>query len=179
MWEPTLFSFICIMKKILYIDLDGVCANFDKRVLELYPGLNLVSKVDRGDVIDKICESSENFFIELEPIKDSVESILELSSHYEIYFLSTPMYNVPASYTHKRIWLEKHFQDFAKKKLILTHRKDLCIGHFLVDDRTKNGAGEFKGVHIHFGQGNFKTWKEVKDFLIQAVKTKVKIDFNY
>ena len=58
------------------------------------------------------------------------------------------------------------FGDLAKKKLILTHRKDLCIGDYLIDDRLKNGAGEFTGELLHFGPGNdFPHWEKVIDYL--------------
>jgi len=36
----------------------------------------------------------------------------------------------------------------------------------LIDDRTVNGAGEFQGVHIHFGQEKFPNWKSVLDYLL-------------
>lgn len=35
--------------------------------------------------------------------------------------------------------------------MFVTHRKDLLIGDYLIDDRTKNGAGEFSGELLQFG----------------------------
>lgn len=35
--------------------------------------------------------------------------------------------------------------------MFITHRKDLLIGDFLIDDRLKNGAEDFKGELIRFG----------------------------
>ena len=55
----------------------------------------------------------------------------------------------------------------ARKRLILTHRKDLNIGDFLVDDRTKNGAGEFMGELIQFGTEKFPDWNTVKKYLME------------
>ena len=55
--------------------------------------------------------------------------------------------------------------DPAYKRLILTHNKQLNIGDYLIDDRTKNGAGEFTGEHIHFGTEKFPDWKSVLDYL--------------
>lgn len=52
---------------------------------------------------------------------------------------------------HKRLWIEKHFGEIFYKKVIITHRKDLLIGDYLIDDRIANGAGNFKGAHLHFG----------------------------
>ena len=47
----------------------------------------------------------------------------------------------------------------------ISHRKDLLMGDFLIDDRTKNGAAEFKGKHIHFGTDEFPNWNAVETFL--------------
>ena len=35
--------------------------------------------------------------------------------------------------------------------MFTTHRKDLLQGDYLIDDRLKNGAGEFKGTLLRFG----------------------------
>ena len=75
------------------------------------------------------------------------------------------MWSVPNSFIGKRIWIENHFGDKAKKRLILTHRKDLNIGDYLVDDRLKNGAAEFTGTHIHFGTNEFPDWKITYEYL--------------
>ena len=39
------------------------------------------------------------------------------------------------------------------------------MGDYLVDDSTRNGAGEFSGEHIHFGTDKFPDWKSVLDYL--------------
>jgi hypothetical protein len=41
------------------------------------------------------------------------------------------------------------------------------MGEFLVDDRPNNGAAEFKGQWIQFGQSGFESWVEVKNYLIE------------
>jgi len=41
------------------------------------------------------------------------------------------------------------------------------IGDFLIDDRTKYCAVEFKGKHIHFGENeNYPDWSSVLLFLL-------------
>jgi 5'(3')-deoxyribonucleotidase len=35
--------------------------------------------------------------------------------------------------------------------MFVTHRKDLLMGDYLIDDRIKNGAGEFGGELLRFG----------------------------
>ena len=77
------------------------------------------------------------------------------------------MWDVPLSFTGKRIWLEEHFGKVAEKRLILTHRKDLCMGDYLVDDTTRNGAGEFIGTHIHFNTPAYPDWEAVYQYLME------------
>jgi len=50
-----------------------------------------------------------------------------------------------------RQWIERHFGDLFKNKMIITHRKDLLHGDYLIDDREANGAKDFKGELISFG----------------------------
>lgn len=46
------------------------------------------------------------------------------------------------------------------------------MGDFLVDDRTKNGAGLFRGEHIHVGQDPFLDWETVVNYLLPLAKLK-------
>ena len=43
--------------------------------------------------------------------------------------------------------------------------KTLNIGDYLIDDRTKNGAGEFRGELIQFGTETFPDWDSVLNYL--------------
>lgn len=161
-------------KKILYIDMDGVIADFEKGVYEIHPQLenheNFESWEARSKKIDQIVEENLTLFEDLPPMDGAIEAVKDLFNYYEVYFLSTPPWNVPESFGGKRIWLEKHFGELAKKRLILSHRKDLNTGDFLVDDRIKNGVENFKGYHIHFGTSQFPTWGETHEFLIQKAR---------
>lgn len=151
--------------------MDGVVADFDTAINSVIEFDNYHS--DHPDHYDVNSDKIENyvmanptFFDNLPLMPGAKESINILRKHFEIYFLSTPMWKVPGSFSGKRIWVERNFGAWAEKRLILTHRKDLNNGHFLVDDRLKNGSENFKGFHIHFGQPMFPNWGKVTDFLM-------------
>jgi 5'-nucleotidase len=62
--------------------------------------------------------------------------------------------------------MTKHFDEkLVRKKLILSHHKNLLIGDYLIDDRRFNGASEFRGKWIHFGSKAFPNWSSVLNYL--------------
>lgn len=149
---------------IILCDMDGVVANFNKGILDVNPHVDLLdedtNKTGR-DLVDEIVSSDVLFFQKLQPIEGSVEAVKHLMKHFHVYFCSTPMESVPHSFTGKKEWLNEHFGDKAYKNLILTHRKDLCLGRYLIDDRIKNGVDKFTGEHIHYGTEEFPNWDTV------------------
>lgn len=155
-------------KKILYCDLDGVLADFEGTLYNMFPELLQLedSHEIRGKMIDHLCATvGTRIFRNLEPLKNAIAAFEILSEEYATYFLSTPMWGVPDSYTDKRLWIEDHFGELSYKKLILSHNKGLLRGHYLIDDRIKNGVEDFKGVHIHFAKNNTKDWLETLEYL--------------
>lgn len=156
-------------KKILYIDMDGVIADFDGAIKKYLPDLetgdDFPDYESRAVRVEALCIDKPTIFSELQPIPGAIQSVIELSVLFDIYFLSTPMWCVPQSFMCKRLWIEKYFGPVGEKRLILTHRKDLVIGDYLIDDRIRHGAGEFTGYHIHFGKNGFRDWKDVFIYL--------------
>ena len=163
-------------KKILYLDIDGVLANFDKAMDALCSGINAPERRQDHERHKKqvleLCQRNPSVFEELEPIDGALEAVDKLFQLYHIYFLSSPMWFLPASFVGKRLWIENHFGEKAVRRLILTHRKDLCLGDYLVDDRIINGAANFGGTFIHFGSVQFPDWKTTLPFLEKEAKLK-------
>ena len=171
------------MKKILYVDMDETVANFEKRMVELFPFtapiFNEEESYENGVIIEDCMMKSPRMFRDLEPIEGAIDSVKRLSQHFEIYFLSTPFWEVPESFMDKRHWLEEHFGEMCYKRLILSHRKDLNLGAYLVDDRLANGSENFLGEHIHFDTPEFPNWKVVEEYLMQEEKIHGKRIFSF
>lgn len=155
--------------------MDGVLADFGSTLHQLFPHIeSMPDGKEKGDEVDRCCGEKPEIFSMLQPIKDAEKSFKWLCDHYEVYFLSTPMWLVPQSYTDKRLWVERIFGELAKKKLILTHNKGLLMGDYIIDDRIKHGVDNFRGEHIHFGQEGFEHWEDVIRYL--ASKDNLPVD---
>jgi 5'(3')-deoxyribonucleotidase len=146
--------------KIIFIDLDGVVADFEKgRVV--HPMSTVSPYIGRPDKLPGLYEN-------LEPIPNSIESVnqLLLNPDFDVYFLSTAPWDNPEAWMHKRLWVAKYFDEkLIRKRLILSHHKQLLMGDFLIDDRRFNGASEFQGKWIHFGSELFPDWISVLNYL--------------
>ena len=63
------------MKKILYIDMDGVIADFAKGINTINPNLDMsenpIAYQERSDKVDEICEAFPEIFHDLPKIKDA------------------------------------------------------------------------------------------------------------
>lgn len=143
------------MKKIVYIDMDGVCCDFEKA----WP---LVAKPVWIPGQDK--EVPVGFFENLEPIKGCVEAIHKLAEKFDVYILSTPQWSNPNSWSEKHKWVVKHLGEPLFKRLILSHHKRLNKGDYLIDDNVHEG---FEGEHIHFGSSRFPDWESVVEYLLK------------
>lgn len=146
--------------KILYIDLDGVIADFVS-AMDSHPSRNEPPYAKDPDTIPGL-------FRNLEPITGAVKSVKKLfdSDKYEVYILSTAPWNNPSAWTDKRLWIADQFGDQINRRLILTHRKDLVKGDILIDDRPNNGAKNFEGEWIQFGTSQYPDWETVLNHLL-------------
>lgn len=148
--------------------MDGVIADFG-RAIEEHPLLETAPYSNEPDLIPGI-------FKDLPTVEGAIESLQRLVSIslFDVYILTTAPWNNPDSWSHKRLWVEKNLGNMFTKKVIISHHKNLLKGDFLIDDRTANGAGDFEGVHIHFGwdyinnQWNrFPNWKSVMSYFYE------------
>ena len=158
-------------KKILYIDMDGVLVDLETHYKQFF-----VDNPHLEKKFENCPDHIPGIFREPPPIKGAIEAVKKLhnSGKYDMYIATSAPWGNPQSLTDKRFWLEDYFGDLFHKKLFTTHRKDLLIGDYLIDDRLKNGAGDFKGKLLRFGYdwendnkpNDFPTWKNILDYLL-------------
>jgi len=148
-------------RKILYVDLDNTLVDFRS-------GIDGLDATLLGHYQDRLDEAPGIFAL-MRPLPGAIDAYKELAKIFDTFILSTAPWLNPSAWQHKLEWVHEHFGEdkgtVAYKRLILTHRKDLNRGDFLVDDRPNNGAAEFQGEWIQFGSDEFPDWPTVVDYL--------------
>ena len=144
------------MNKRIFIDMDGVISDFEKGAKDeaLKRG---VPKLSRPDLFVD--------YRNLDIIPGAVEAVHTLNRDFDVFIASTPPWTRPEVWGHKKEWLEDYFP-YLKRKLILTHRKDLLIGDILIDDSRFRGQPDFKGDWFWFNKDwEEKNWKACLDWI--------------
>tara|TARA_B100001758_G_scaffold159438_1_gene137448 strand:- start:279 stop:728 length:450 start_codon:yes stop_codon:yes gene_type:complete len=144
--------------KVVYVDMDNVLVDFQS-------GIDSLSDEEREAYKDNI-DNVPGIFLKMQPLGGAIEGYKKLTEHFDVYILSTAPWNNPSAWSDKLLWVQKHLGDIAYKRLILSSNKNLNAGDYLIDDRTANGASDFKGEHIHFLTEKFKNWDDVLNYLI-------------
>jgi 5'(3')-deoxyribonucleotidase len=156
-----------MIKKILYVDMDGVLVDFKS-------GINQLSEKTKLEYENRLDEVPGVFSL-MNPIKNGLEVITELSTYYDIYILSTAPWNNPSAWIDKLLWIQKYLPTIGYKRLIISHHKNLNKGDYLISDGKANGVTKFEGNHIFFGKGEYSDWVKVYKFFLFEIGS-VKID---
>lgn len=158
---PTHFQ-----KPIVYVDMDGTLVDFNGYFL------------DKPEIPAEELDLHPRVFAEAEAMPGAIEALSALAPHYELFILSTAPWNNPSAASQKIAWIKRHFGDGPEsifyKKVILSHKKFLNLGDFLIDDRLHPG---FAGEHLHFGvepDGTpraFPDWQSVQMYLLSRLSS--------
>ena len=109
-------------------------------------------------------------FGKMKPLVGAIDAVHQLNEYYDLFILSTAPWNNPSAWSDKVKWVTEYLDDLFHKRMVVTHRKDLCQGDYLIYDRGKNGTSEFSGEWIEFGSERFPDWQSVLDYLIPSNK---------
>lgn len=137
----------------------------DNVLVDFQSGLDLQSEAVKREYEGRLDEIP-GLFADMRPMPGAIEAVHLLKEHYDMFILSTAPWKNPSAWSDKVKWVTRYFDDVFHKRLILTHRKDLCQGDYLIDDRGKNGTSEFHGEWIQFGSERFPNWDSVLEYLL-------------
>lgn len=145
-------------KKRLFFDMDGVLVDFQS-------GIDKLSEDVKKEYEGRLDEVPGVFAL-MSPMPGAIDAVHKLLEKYDVYILSTAPWKNPSAWSDKVKWVTEHLDDVFHKRMVITHCKHLCEGDYLIDDRGKNGASEFKGEWIQFGSDRFADWKSVLSYLL-------------
>ena len=146
----------------IYIDMDGVISDFEKAAKTTKPlGYKSNPPFPRPDKwVD---------YRNLDIIPGAKEALWYLNDYHDIFIATTPPWDRPEVWGHKKEWIEDHFP-FLKQKMILTHRKDLLIGDILIDDSNYRGQPNFQGEWYWFNKNwNTRNWEACLEWIHKKV----------
>ncbi len=163
-------------RKIVYVDMDNVLVDFDS-ALKLVDRETLLNygRGGRYGSPDKDCyDEIPGLFDNMLPLGPAVDAVAFLAQHFDVYILTTAPWNNPSAWSAKLRWVKKYLDKECRKRLVITHHKELCIGDYLIDDRPDNGAKDFGrltgGEWIQFGSRRFPGWNEVLGYIMGKEK---------
>lgn len=141
------------MRKIVYVDMDGVLCDY-------------IGYCNEHNLNPNDTDNEAGLFFSLKPIAGAIEGFRKLMEYYDVYVLSTAPWENVTALSEKNAWIKEYLPE-AYKRVIYSHNKHLCVGDYLIDDRLKNGSEKFTGELIHFGTDKYPDWDSVLKYLVK------------
>lgn len=160
-------------RSVVFVDIDGVLANFDKYAKE------------HASSPDEDMKRHPLIYREMEPMPGAIAAVHALHEMgFDVRFVTKPPTGIPDAYAAKAEWIMKHFshpENFWVRRLIITADKGI-LGNpedFLVDDRPhKANCIEFGGNFMHFGAPVWPNWEIILHTLDYVAKIR-KLNGNH
>lgn len=97
----------------------------------LFPG----STAEERKKIYETVFSSPGFWLDMNPIEDSIESVERLSKDNKVFILTAPWPSSISCYIEKYYWIKKHFGFIDLANIIYCSDKSLIKSDMLIDDK--------------------------------------------
>lgn len=137
------------MKKIVYLDMDGVLADFDAAITNHVP-----------DPPEMFVPGFFRNLAVMDGAKEGVAALLA-NKNLEVYIGSKATSKATNCATEKMEWIKEHFPALLRHMVLVCDKK-LLRGDVLVDDDIKRWGHKFQGQFIHFDRENpKKSWENV------------------
>lgn len=142
----------------IIVDMDEVLAEFVQKVLNRWNAIN-GTHFTKGDITEWRMENvlgrdvtgrladglidewlgEDGFYLDLEPIPDSIKSLQYLMDHGHDIVIATSIPEVAVhAFDDKRAWMRRYFPKFSMKSFMASSRKGLIQGDILIDDGSHN-----------------------------------------
>lgn len=98
------------------------------------------------------------------PLPSVMKAYRFLLEFYDIYLVAAAPTNDTEYARKMQEWTFENLGVAAYNRLILTNRKDLLYGDYLIDGLDTNGSRDFMSTRIDFGSDTFKTWDDIIEY---------------
>ena len=145
------------MKKIVYIDMDGVLADFSKGIGRPGYEYNPPEMLRPG------------FFRELEVMPGAKDAIAELLTieGIDVFIATKPTTANLNCATEKFEWIKANFPELLRK-IFITCDKGHLNGDYLIDDNANQWQAKFKGTFLHFQEFEPEdSWMSIVNYMKQ------------
>jgi 5'(3')-deoxyribonucleotidase len=128
-------------RKTIYVDMDGVLADYDGRCVEL--------NVDPNNT-----DNIEGFFRSLKPLPGAIEAYRKLNKIHDVYVLTTAPWDNPTALSEKNAWIKEYLPE-AYKRVIYTHHKNFLLAEISVSCNFMLAVISYHLVFARIGIGRF------------------------